>query len=55
MTDDFVKSSYAAFRFIPRHCSVRVGTPHSSGFARLASEAFYEVVQIFTFEGDGNG
>ena len=38
----FVKSPYAAFRFIPRRCGVRTSTPHSSGFARLASGAFYK-------------
>ncbi len=56
----FVKSPYAAFRFIPRHshpqkslafwgprCGVRTSTPHSSGFARLASGAFYKTVFIF--------
>ena len=42
--DDFVKSPYAALRCILRHCGVRKSTPHSSGFARLASGAFYEVV-----------
>jgi hypothetical protein len=55
MADGFVKSPYAALRFIPRHCSVRVSTPHSSGFARLASGAFYEAVQILTFDGGING
>jgi len=36
-------------RFILRHCDVRTSTPHSSGFARLASGAFYFVVSIMTF------
>ena len=31
----------AGLRFIFRHCSVRLCTPHSSRFARLASGAFY--------------
>ncbi len=47
--DDIVKSPYAALRFILRHCDVRTSTPHSSGFARLASGAFYFVVSIMTF------
>jgi len=36
-------------RFILRHCDVRTSTPHSSGFARFASGAFYFVVSIMTF------
>jgi hypothetical protein len=49
-----------ALRFIPRHshpqkslafwgphCGVRTSTPHSSGFARLASGAFYKTAFIF--------
>jgi hypothetical protein len=47
--DDIVKSPYAALRFILRHCDVRKSTPHSSGFARLASGAFYFVVSMLTF------
>ncbi|HPN08863.1 MAG TPA: hypothetical protein PLU95_06140, partial [Syntrophales bacterium] len=47
--DDIVKSPYAALRFILRHCDVRTSTPHSSGFARLASGAFYFVVSMMTF------
>jgi len=47
--DDIVKSPYAALRFILRHCDVRTSTPHSSGFARLASGAFYFAVSIMTF------
>jgi len=39
--DGFVKSPSAALRCILSHCSVQVSTPHSFGFARLASEAFY--------------
>ena len=39
--DGFVKSPSAAFRCILSHCSVQVSTPHSLGFARLASGAFY--------------
>jgi hypothetical protein len=47
--DDIVKSPYAALRYILRHCGVRPSTPHSSGFVRLASGAFYFVVQSLTF------
>ena len=47
--DDIVKSPYAALRFILRHCDVHTSTPHSSGFARLASGAFYFVVSIMAF------
>jgi hypothetical protein len=39
--DGFVKSPSAALRCILSHCGVQVSTPHSVGFARLASEAFY--------------
>lgn len=49
MSDDIVKSPYAALRFTLRHCGVRVSTPHSSGFTRLASGAFYFVVSMMTF------
>jgi len=35
--------------FILRHCDVRTSTPHSSGFARLASGAFYFFVSMMTF------
>jgi len=38
------QSRRAAFRFILRHCSVLLCTPHSSGFARLASESFFFAV-----------
>jgi hypothetical protein len=38
-------------RCILRHCGVPVSTPHSSGFARLAFEAFYFVVRFPTFYG----
>ncbi|MGD0275480.1 MAG: hypothetical protein ABSB79_05425 [Syntrophales bacterium] len=34
------KASYAALHCAPRHCGVRHSTPHSSGLARLAYEAF---------------
>jgi hypothetical protein len=30
-----------------RHCGVYKNTPHSEGFARLASGAFYEAVEVF--------
>jgi len=45
--DGFVKSPFAALRYILRHCGVAITTPLSSGFARLATEAFYFAVQIF--------
>jgi prephenate dehydrogenase len=44
--DDFEKSPDAALRFILRRCGVRLSTPHSSGFARLACGAFFEVVEF---------
>ena len=47
--DGFVKSPSAALRCILRHCGVQVSTPHSVGFARLASEAFYCAVCVLTF------
>ncbi len=54
--DDLVKSMdmklrfpYAALRFILRHCDVRPSTSRSSGFARLASGAFYFVVAMMTY------
>jgi hypothetical protein len=39
--DGFLKSPSAALRCILSHCGVQVSTPHSVGFARLASAAFY--------------
>ncbi|MCX5906226.1 MAG: hypothetical protein NTY64_03315 [Deltaproteobacteria bacterium] len=36
-------------RCIPRHCGVQLSTPHSSGFARLASGAFYFVIRFNDF------
>jgi len=47
--DGFVKSPTAALRFIFRHCSVLVSTPHSSRFASLAFGAFYFAVPFLTF------
>jgi hypothetical protein len=47
--DGFVKSPSAALRFIFRHCSVLLCTPHSSRFARLASGSFYCAVQFCDF------
>jgi len=41
-----VKSPDAALRCSLRHCGVRKCTPYSSGFARLACGAFYEVVEF---------
>jgi len=48
-SDGFVKSPSAALRCILRHCGVPMSTPHSSGFARLASEAFYFAIPILSF------
>jgi hypothetical protein len=47
--DGFVKSPSAALRCFLRRCGVPVSTPHSSGFARLASGVFYIAIQILTF------
>ncbi len=47
--DGFVKSPSAALHCILRHCGVPICTPHSSGFARLASEAFYFAIPILSF------
>jgi hypothetical protein len=47
--DGFVKSPSAALRCFLRRCGVPVSTPYSSGFARLASGAFYIAIQILTF------
>ena len=45
----FVKSPSAALRCILGHCGVQVSTPHSVGFARLASESFYCAVWFLNF------
>jgi hypothetical protein len=47
--DGFVKSPSAALRFIFRLCGVRLCTPHSARFARLASGAFYCAVHLGDF------
>jgi len=47
--DGFVKSPFAALRGILCHCGVAISTPHSSGFARLATGAFYCAVQTLNF------
>jgi hypothetical protein len=49
MLDGYVKSPDAALRFILRHCGVRRGTPHSSGFARLACGLFTKPSPFATF------
>jgi hypothetical protein len=51
--DNFVKSPSAALRFILPETSGRrtASTPHSFGFARLASGAFYFVVFFRLFTG----
>ena len=47
--DDLVKSPSAALRFTFVVVAYLVSAPHSSGFARLASGAFYFAIQILTF------
>ena len=50
MNNGEVKSPSAALRYILSHCGARVkSAPHSCGFARLASGAFYFAVQILNF------
>jgi hypothetical protein len=49
MNDGIVKSPSAALHRILSHCGVPVSTPHSFGFARLASGAFYFAIQIRHF------
>ena len=53
MLDGFVRSPSvprgAGLRFFVRHCGVRLCTPHSSRFARLASGAFYCAVYLGDF------
>ncbi|MCX5907012.1 MAG: hypothetical protein NTY64_07445 [Deltaproteobacteria bacterium] len=46
--DGFVKSPSAALPCILRRCGVLPSTPHSSGFVRLASGAFYEAISLAT-------
>jgi hypothetical protein len=48
-SDGYVKSPDAALRFIPRHCGVRRGTPHSPGFARLACGLFTKLSHFLDF------
>ncbi|MCX5909011.1 MAG: hypothetical protein NTY64_18020 [Deltaproteobacteria bacterium] len=47
--DGFVKSPSAALRFTFVVAAYFVSTPRSSGFARLASGAFYEAIFLATF------
>jgi len=47
--DGFVKSPSAALRFTFVAAAYRPSTPHSSGFARLASGAFYAAIALATF------
>ncbi|MCX5907658.1 MAG: hypothetical protein NTY64_10840, partial [Deltaproteobacteria bacterium] len=47
--DGFVKSPSAALRFTFVATAYHPSTPHSSGFARLASGAFYEAISLATF------
>ncbi|MCX5909176.1 MAG: hypothetical protein NTY64_18900 [Deltaproteobacteria bacterium] len=46
--DGFVKSPSAALRFTFVAAAYHPSTPHSSGFARLASGAFYEAISLAT-------
>jgi hypothetical protein len=48
-SDGFVKNPSASLRGVLRYCGVPKSTPHSSGFARLASGAFYFAIPILTF------
>jgi len=47
--DGFVKSPFAALRFIPLRFRRTISTPHHTGFARLASEAFYFAIPVLSF------
>ncbi|MCX5908956.1 MAG: hypothetical protein NTY64_17715 [Deltaproteobacteria bacterium] len=49
MIDGFVKSPSAALRFTFVAAAYHPCTPHSSGFACLASGAFYEAISLGTF------
>ncbi|MCX5906280.1 MAG: hypothetical protein NTY64_03590 [Deltaproteobacteria bacterium] len=46
--DGSVKSPSAALRFTFVAAAYHPGTPHSSGFARLASGAFYAAISLVT-------
>jgi len=48
--DGFVKSPSAALRFTFVVVAYLVSTPHSSGFARLASGAFYFAIVLRPFD-----
>jgi len=43
-----LRPCFAGFNRV-NHCGVHISTPHSSGFARLASEAFYLAIPILSF------
>jgi len=47
--DGFVKSPSAALRFTFVAAAYHPSMPHSSGFARLASESFYAAIALATF------
>jgi len=47
--DDFVKSPSAALRFTFVAAAYTPSTPHASGFARLASGAFYFAIHLMAF------
>jgi len=47
--DGFVKSPSAALRFTFVVAAYHPSTPHSPGFARLASGAFYAAIGLATF------
>jgi len=43
-----LRPCFAGFNRV-NHCGVPMSTPHFSGFARLASEAFYFAIPILSF------
>jgi len=43
-----LRPCFAGFNRV-NHCGVPISTPHSSGFARLASEAFYFAIPTLSF------
>ncbi len=49
LVDGFVKSPSAALSFTFVAAACHPSMPHSSGFARLASGAFYAAIALATF------
>ncbi|MCX5906611.1 MAG: hypothetical protein NTY64_05330 [Deltaproteobacteria bacterium] len=49
IVDVFVKTPSAALPFTFVAEAYNLSTPHSSGFGRLASGAFYEAISLATF------